>query len=170
MDNRQRDLLLDCMSYLWTVSRRAEDYWIYVGSLEKDEALSYFNSLTKYPTQIGSLFGKLTKDEGKKIFSTLLTLNTRKNIKPGFFECSLWAILIDVKSSVMRREFFRIALELDGFSRRMLGSPGDMTEEMLLNYIDLAKKYISLSKHVHPAFSHSEQAKTTYTKKEVTTG
>lgn len=165
-----RDLLLDCMSYLWTLSQRADDYWLHVASLEKEEAISYFNSLIKYPTQLGSLFGRLEKEESEKIYNTLHALKTRMNVKPSFFEISLWAILVDVKSTTMRREFFRLALEVDINSRRMIGAPSEMSTEALHNYIELAKKYISLSKHIHPAFSHSDHLQTTPAKKELASG
>src|SRR5688572_20585227 len=124
MNQNKRELLLDCMSYLWFLSKRAEDYWHQVASLESEEALSYFNSLTRYPTQIGSLFGQLQQTENSKIYNALVVLTNRAHsISPSFFETSLWAAIIDVKSTTMRREFFRLSLEVDTLSRRLVGSP-----------------------------------------------
>lgn len=170
MSDNKRELLLDCMSYLWVLSKRAEDYWHQVASMEREEALSYFSSLVRYPTQLGSLFGQLSKEESAKIFNSLVVLGSRPHsIAPSFFETSLWAAIIDIKSTTMRREFFRLSLEVDMFSRRLVGSPSTLSEKELISYIELAKKYISLSKHIHPAFSHSDRS-AVIPKKEVSTG
>ena len=167
MSNYKKELVLDCMSYLWTLSKRAEDYWQHVASMEREEALSYFHSLVKYPTQLGTLFGQMSREEQTKIYNCLQTMTLRSPaVTPGFFELSLWATLIDVKSSAMRREFFRLALAVDSFSRRLMGASSEMRDEELLQYIELAKKYISLSKHIHPAFSHSDRLLAPAVKKE----
>lgn len=158
MKKDRRDLLLDCMSYLWTLSKRAEDYWHQVASMEREEALSYFSSLAKYPTQLGSLFGQMSREEHSKIYNSLVTLTHRPNsVAPSFFETSLWAAVIDVKSTTMRKEFFRLSHQVDTLSRRLVGSPSELSNVELENYMELAKKYISLSRHIHPAFSHSDR-------------
>jgi hypothetical protein len=61
-----------------------------------------------------------------------------------------------MKSQTLRREVFRTALKLDQLSRKMIGSPIDMSLKELSEYLDLSKKFIALSKHIHPAFSHSD--------------
>lgn len=158
MTQVKRDLLLDCMSYLWFLSKRNEDYWHQVASLEREEALSYFSSLTKHPTQLGSLFGQMSHDENSKVYNSLLSLSLRPTLStPSFFEISLWASLIDIKSTTMRREFFRLSWQVDHLSRRLVGSSNELSIEELNNYIELSKKYISISKHIHPAFSHSDR-------------
>lgn len=164
----RRGLLLDCMSYLWTLSKRAEDYWHQVACMEHEEALSYFSSLVKHPTQLGSLFGQMSRDESSKIYNSLSLLTHRSvSISPSFFETSLWACIIDVKSTTMRKEFFRLSLEVDMLSRRLVGASNELTDAELENYLELAKKYISLSRHIHPAFSHSDRSLPSSQKKEV---
>lgn len=167
MNERRRDLLLDCMSYLWTLSKRAEDYWHQVASMEHEEALSYFSSLIKHPTQLGSLFGQMSRDESTKIYNSLVVLTHRpSSLQPSFFETSLWAAIIDVKSTTMRREFFRLSLEVDVLSRRLVGSSSELSEAELTSYLELTKKYISISRHIHPAFSHSDRSLPNIEKKE----
>ncbi len=170
MENSKK-LILDCMSYLWSLSKRSEDYWHYVGSFEQEEAFSYFSSLIKHPTQLGVVFGQLSREEHSKVYNTLVAMTARHlSVKPGFFEISLWAILIDVRSTAMRREFLRLAIEVDALSRRIVGAPSEMFEKELTHYIELAKKYVSISKHIHPAFAHSDQTHAPALKKDLATG
>jgi len=171
MNKDERELLLDCLSYLWTLSKRAEDYWMQVASLEREESLSYFSSLVQHPTQMGALFSQLSKEEHEKIYHSLQVITQRAaSVRPGFFEISLWATIIDVRSTAMRKEFFRMSLALDALSRRLVGAPSELNDSDLIHYLDLAKKYISLSKHIHPAFSHSDHAPNPVSKKELATG
>jgi len=171
MNETRRELLLDSMSYLWGISKKTEDYWQQVAAFEWEEALSYFSSLIKHPTQLGALFGQLTRDEFSKIYNSLQSLTLRpRSQSPSFFEISLWAALIDVKSSAMRREFFRLALELDHLSRRIVGAPSEIYDQEIIHYMELSKKFFSISKHIHPAFSHSNQKHPQSLKKELATG
>ena len=57
MNNSKRELLLDCLNQLWSLSRKAEDYWKHVASLEWEEGLSFFSSLLKHPQHIENYFG-----------------------------------------------------------------------------------------------------------------
>ena len=171
MNPSRRELLLDCMSYLWGISKKTEDYWEQVAALEWEEALSYFSSLLSHPTQLGMLFGQLSKDEFSKIQTTLQILCDRpRSQSPHFFEIMLWSSLIDIRSSVTRREVFRLALELDSLSRKLVGVSSEIRDEDLLHYQELAKRFISLSKHIHPAFSHSNHKHPQSLKKELATG
>jgi|AACY02.5.fsa_nt_gi hypothetical protein len=157
MNNSKRELLLDCLSQLWALSRKAEDYWKQVASLEWEEGLSFFSSLLKHPQHIENYFGKISQEENQKIKDSFeLILNKPRSQNPGFFQISLWASLIEMKSQTLRREVFRTALILDQLSRKMIGSPIDMTAKELSDYLELSKKFTSLSKHIHPAFSHSD--------------
>ena len=157
MNNKQRELLLDCLSQLWALSRKAEDYWKHVASLEWEESLTLFSSLLKHPQQIENIFGILSEEENKKLkdlFDSIL--NRPRSQSPGFFHVAVWASVIEVKSQTLRREIFRAALILDQLSRKMIGSPIDMSSKELTHYLDLSKRFMSLSKHIHPAFSHSD--------------
>jgi hypothetical protein len=157
MNNSKRELLLDCLNQLWSLSRKAEDYWKHVASLEWEEGLSFFSSLLKHPQHIENYFGRISQEESKKIRDSFeFILNKPRSQNLGFFQISLWACLIEMKSQTLRREVFRTALILDQLARKMIGSPIDMTTKELSEYMELSKKFTSLSKHIHPAFSHSD--------------
>lgn len=157
MNNTKRELLLDCLSQLWALSRKAEDYWKHVASLEWEESLSFFSSLVRHPLYIENYFGSVSQEEKKKIRDSFeFILNKPRSQNPGFFHIALWSCLIEMKSQTFRREVFRTVYILDQLSRKMIGSPSDMSSKELVNYLELSKKFISLSKHIHPAFSHSD--------------
>ena len=157
MNNKKRELLLDCLSQLWALSRKTEDYWKHIASLEWEEGVSFFSSLLKYPTHIENYFGSISSEESQKILSSFESiLNKPRSQNPGFFQITLWASMIEIKSQTFRREVFRTTLRLDHLSRKMIGSPIDMSTKELEEYLELSKKFTSLSKHIHPAFSHSD--------------
>jgi hypothetical protein len=159
MNVSKRELLLDCLSQLWALSRKAEDYWKQVACLEWEEGLSFFSSLLKHPHHIENYFGNISQEETQRIkISFEFILNKPRSQNPGFFHITLWASLIEMKSQTLRRELFRTALVLDRLSRKLIGSPIDMSNKDLSEYLELSKKFISLSKHIHPAFSHSDFA------------
>jgi hypothetical protein len=157
MNSHKRELLLDCLSHLWALSRKTEDYWKNVASLEWEESYSFFSSLVRNPVYIENYFGSVSDDEKKKIRDSFeFILNKPRSQNPGFFQIALWSCLIEMKSQTLRKEVFRTAFILDQLSRKMIGSPSDMSSKELNHYLELSKKFISLSKHIHPAFSHSD--------------
>jgi hypothetical protein len=156
VNDNKRDLFLDCLNHLWALSKKTEDYWTHVASLEREEALSFFQSLIKHPTQLAVLFTQLSSEDSTKIHNSLFQINQRSSSQvPGFFELSLWASIIELRSSATRHEFFKLAWDLDSLSRKMLGSYADTSAAELESFIVKAKRYMSLSKFVHPSFSHT---------------
>ncbi len=157
MNREHRETLLDCLSALWSLSKKSEDYWRHVASFEWEEALSYFSSLQKYPEQIDNLFGLIHVEEKEQILKLLASLTHKKRSQqPSFLEISLWACLIEAKSASMRREWFYAAYEIDLLSRHIVGAPSELSLKDLEHYLKKSARYVSLSKHLHPAFDYSE--------------
>lgn len=157
MSQSHRETLLDCLSALWSLSKKSDDYWRQVASFEWEESLSYFSSILKNPEQIENLFGLVPHLEKEKILKLLNSLIMKsRSQQPSFLEISLWACLIEAKSATMRREWFFTAHEIDTLSRQLVGSPSELSEETLHLYLNRAQRYVSLSKHLHPSFDFSE--------------
>lgn len=157
MNDRQQELLLDCINSLWSLSKRVEDYWLQVASLESEECLSLFDSIRRHPAQLQNLFAVIEQDEADKIIKTFGKLiSAPRGQTPGFFEISLWAAVIEAKSPTFRKEIFRLAMDIDYLSRKLIGSPATVSEIEFIDYLELAKKFTALTKHLHPAFSHSD--------------
>jgi len=163
-----RDIVLDCLSNLWTLSKRSDDYWRQVASLEWEESLSYFSSLTQNPGQLENLFGALNFDEKDRIFHILDSI-TQKNRSqtPGFLEISLWAALIEAKSAPIRKEWFLVSSEIDKLSRQLVGAPSELEIQNLHRYLELSRRYMTLSKHLHPAFDFSRDISPSPQKREI---
>ena len=167
MNEKGKDLLLDCLSSLWAISKRSDDYWRHVASMEWEECLSYFSSILKYPTQVENLFGSLSHEEKDKILIILDSITHKNRSRPlSFLEICTWAAIVDARSASLRKEWFSCVYTLDRMSRNLVGAPSELSEEQLYAYLNLCKRYNSLCKHLHPAFDFSRDITVSAPKRE----